>query len=159
MEADASTPAPQVPSIRQRIEALRADPNTAKAGEKWSMVEDQRLVTALKGAKTIDEVALDHKRTHVSIAQRARRLAVAAVTAGRGVAEVAAEFRMTAEELSKLIKHRTMSDESSKKRPHEADETTVAAALTKIAATLDAIEKRISSMEQVIVRATPSAAQ
>lgn len=148
-------PAPaQAPSIRQRIEALRADPNTANAGEKWSMAEDQRLVTALKGNKTADEIALDHKRTHVSIAQRARRLAVAAVSSGRGVDEVAADFRMTVDELAKLLKHRTASDKSAKKRP--ADEATVAGALSKIAATLEAIEKRIGSMEQVI-RSHPSA--
>lgn len=152
--SSATSPAPvqAVSMIKQRIQALRADPKTSNAGEKWSLSEDQRLVTALKDdGKSMEEIASEHRRTQVSVVQRARRLAIAAVSSGRSVSEVAPEFRMTIDELSKLVKQRTATNErrAAKKRPVSSiDETSVASTLSKMAASLEAIEKRIALLEQ-----------
>ena len=49
---------------------LRRNEETSRAGSKWLLDEDEKLVKEITDKKTIEEIALEHKRTIGSIRSR-----------------------------------------------------------------------------------------
>jgi hypothetical protein len=57
-------------SLRDRIQALKDQPEFAAAGSKWTQDDDARVIEMISGGRTISEVAAECKRTQGSIRAR-----------------------------------------------------------------------------------------
>jgi len=49
---------------------LQNNEETSRAGKKWSLEEDEKLVQEINNKKTFEDIALEHKRTLTSIKYR-----------------------------------------------------------------------------------------
>jgi hypothetical protein len=62
-------------SLYHRIQRVKENPDTERAGAYWSPEEDIKLLKNIEENKALSEIALDHKRTNGSIEIRIRSLA------------------------------------------------------------------------------------
>lgn len=53
-----------------RLKELRSNEDTSNAGTKWTIDEDKNLVQEIVDNKSYEEIALEHKRTILSIKSR-----------------------------------------------------------------------------------------
>lgn len=57
-------------SFASRLLELKKNKDTSNFGTKWTIVEDNKLVQEIIDKKTYEEIALEHKRTVLSIKSR-----------------------------------------------------------------------------------------
>ncbi len=60
----------QTMNMYERIQAMKEKPETTRAGEKWSLAEDEQIMHAIKGGMGINDIAKKHQRTYSSIKAR-----------------------------------------------------------------------------------------
>ena len=54
-------------SMYHNMQALKQNPETENMGKKWSEEETNNLLTAIKDGSSLDELAIEHKRSINSI--------------------------------------------------------------------------------------------
>ena len=57
-------------TLGTRLKELRSNEDTSNAGTKWTIDEDKNLVQEIVDNKSYEEIALEHKRTILSIKLR-----------------------------------------------------------------------------------------
>jgi len=57
-------------TLGTRLKELRSNEDTSNAGTKWTIDEDKNLVQEIVDDKSYEEIALEHKRTILSIKSR-----------------------------------------------------------------------------------------
>jgi len=57
-------------TLGTRLKELRSNEDTSNAGTKWTIDEDEKLVQEIADNKSYEEIALEHKRTILSIKSR-----------------------------------------------------------------------------------------
>jgi hypothetical protein len=57
-------------TLGTRLKELRSNEDTSNAGTKWTIDEDKNLVQEIVDNKSYEEIALEHKRTILSIKSR-----------------------------------------------------------------------------------------
>jgi hypothetical protein len=57
-------------TLGTRISEIRKNEETSNAGNRWSIEEDNKLVEEIENSKVYEEIALNHKRTILSIKSR-----------------------------------------------------------------------------------------
>ena len=57
-------------TLGTRLKELRSNEDTSNAGTKWTIEEDKQLVQEIADNKSYEEIALEHKRTILSIKSR-----------------------------------------------------------------------------------------
>jgi len=81
-------------SMYQSMQALKQNPETENLGKKWSEEEINDLLSAIKDGSSLDELALEHKRTINSIRTKLLNIADHYIT----------NKKMDINEVSKIIK-------------------------------------------------------
>ena len=72
----------------------------SRIGMKWDREEDEQLMGEM-GKMSIEEIAKEHRRTETGVKARMVTLAIAMITNGDPIEEVAERIGMTVEELKK----------------------------------------------------------
>lgn len=86
-------------SLKDRLNALRQLPEFAAAGSKWTREEDARVVELVEAGQTIDEVAVECKRTKDCIRRRLCKLALSMVDYGESQHVVCARLALNHEDI------------------------------------------------------------
>ena len=95
-------------SLGENLKALREDPNTAKAGMKWTPEEDAELVTQATSGMDFIEIATHHKRTSKGVKSRIMAHAVNYLkTQDTNIEDVAKHFHVT---IGQLAEYKRKSD-------------------------------------------------
>jgi len=81
-------------SMYQSMQALKQNPETENLGKKWSEEEINDLLSAIKDGSSLDELALEHKRTINSIRTKLLNIADHYIT----------DKKMDINEVSKIVK-------------------------------------------------------
>lgn len=92
-------------SLYHRIQRVKENPDTERAGAYWSAEEDIKLLQNIEANKALAEIALDHKRTSGSIEIRIRSLAYMDYKKSKESIEyVAKKFRIPEDELNIYVR-------------------------------------------------------
>lgn len=145
----------QPPSISKRLEELRLNPGTCMSGARWTGEEDERLKKHIAEGMSLEEIAVDHRRTLGGVQARLADWAVQCVLhEGCGYEEAASRFRVSEDAVRKKHKKWTVltTVPAPKKRTEEnrsiplertptptPTPTTTTTALARIEEKLDAI--------------------
>lgn len=96
-----------------RLAALRANPDTVRAGLKWTDEEDAKLLQRIKAGKEIETIAKQHKRTVTGLKSRIMTLTWNMVQNGTvTLKQVNALFRIPIQDLEEHRERQLKSEQT-----------------------------------------------
>jgi ATP-dependent exoDNAse (exonuclease V) alpha subunit len=87
----------------QKIQALKQNPETAKAGVRWTSEEVIQLVKEIKGKSSIKEISKIHQRTEGSIIAKLLSVASSYVIDGQDIKDVAINLNLSVSDIKDHI--------------------------------------------------------
>lgn len=110
-------------SLYANLQALRANPETAKAGIKWTPEEDEQLVNRATSKMDLEDIATHHKRTVGAVKSRIMSHALGYVTHQNMSTEDAADhFNINVDELVEHKKRVELKQDKKEQKEREREQ-------------------------------------
>ena len=109
------------------MQKMKELPETASVGSMWTVTEEQKLIEALSGDKSIDDIAKEHKRTAGGIKSRINFIAVNMLEKNeKPIEDVCAMFRLAKHELEyRQAKFASKKEKAKAKKEEQTGETQI----------------------------------
>lgn len=94
-------------SLHYKNLALRENPQTSRAGVQWDESEDKDLMSRVRDNISLNDIALEHKRTPVAVKSRILKLALNMIEKdGMNIDEVSESIHLSSDEILKFKERR-----------------------------------------------------
>jgi ATP-dependent DNA helicase PIF1 len=90
-------------SFYQKIQALKQNPATSKAGSRWSTDEVGKLMASIKAKKSFKDIAKEHQRTEGSITSKLLSIGESMVRDGKDINEVSKLINLPVKDIQEQL--------------------------------------------------------